>query len=171
MPVSICYGIAQVTIPSVASAKNQEEKNKNGAKTLLMTLAFSAPCALLLALFSPVAVRFLFGGLSAIEQATASRLTTLISPAVIFLSLLQTGNAVLIGKNKARLSIISLSVGILVKTLLNLLLLKIPKLNIYGGAVALIACYFIVCLVNFIMIFNVKVKRVSKKAYHRQHAG
>jgi stage V sporulation protein B len=171
LPVSICYGIAQVTIPAVAGAKTEIEKNRNGAKTLLLTLLFSVPCTIGLAFFSSTAVKLLFHRLSSVEQLTASRLTAFISPTVILLSLLQTSNAVLIGKNKARLSMMSLSFGIIIKTVLNLVLLKIPELNIYGGAIALIACYFVVCLVNFIIIFNVKVNRADKKAYRRQCVG
>ena len=45
-----------------------------------------------------------------------------------------------------------MGVGVGVKTLLNIILLRIPSLNIYGGAMAVIACYFTITLINLIMI-------------------
>ena len=45
---------------------------------------------------------------------------------------------------------------------MNLILLKKPSLNIYGGAMAIIACYFLSCLVNLFMIFKFKVKNANK---------
>jgi O-antigen/teichoic acid export membrane protein len=171
LPVSVCYGIATVAIPTVSASKTERDKNKNALKTVLLTLAVSLPCALFFVYFSSFTINLLFARLPIEQKQIAIKLLRLTAPCVVLLSLLQTCNAVLIGKGKPYLPLISLSVGIAVKTMLNLILLKMPNFNIYGGAIALIACYFIVCLVNFIIIFNVKVNRADKKAYRRQCVG
>ena len=76
----------------------------------------------------------------------------------------------LIGKGKPYKPVISLTIGVAVKTLINILLLTNPKINIYGGGVALIACYFVTCLINLIMIFGLKAKNANTRACRREYA-
>ena len=170
LPVSICYGVATVAIPAVASGKKEKDKNARAKKTVALTLIIALPCALIFFIFAPLVIRILFGSLSGMEKSVAINLLHITAPNVIFLSLLQTCNAVLIGKGKLYTPLISMSIGITVKTVLNIILLKIPELNVYGGAIALIACYFFTCLINLILIFKPKVKNESKRACRRQYA-
>ncbi len=170
LPVSICYGISTVTIPAVSSAKTETAKNKSAVKTLLLTFVVALPCAVFCALFSPFIINLLFRGLPQTEKAVAVILLRISSPCIVLLSLLQTGNAVLIGKGKFYKPLVSLSLGIVVKIIFNLILLKIPELNIYGGALSVIACYFVATLINFTMIFNFKVKNASKSAFRREYS-
>ena len=83
---------------------------------------------------------------------------------------MQTENAILIGKGKVYAPLISLSIGVSIKTVLSIALMKIPEMNVFGSAVALIACYFFTCLLNLIMIFKFKVKNESKRTFNRQYA-
>ncbi len=170
LPVAVCYGVATVAIPSVSNGKNQSEQNKRAIKTILLTLAVGLPATLFCLAFAPFIIRLLFNGLAFNEKAIAINLLRVSSPCILLLSLLQTCNAVLIGKGKPYLPVISLGIGVLVKEILNFILLKMPKLNIYGGAIAIIACYFTVCLINLIMIFKFKVSNESKRACRRQYA-
>ena len=88
----------------------------------------------------------------------------------MLLSLVQASNAVLIGSGKLYTPVINLLIGVAVKTVLNLILLRIPEFNVYGGAVAIIACYFVVCLVNLIVIFKRKVAHENKATCRREFA-
>ncbi len=171
LPVAICYGVATVAIPAVSRGKSKGEQNKSATRTLVLTVAVALPCALFCLCFAPFIINLLFRGLGESDKATAIRLLRLSSPCVLLLSFLQTANAVLIGKGKPYYPVISLALGVTVKEILNIILLNTPTLNIYGGAIALIACYFTVCLVNLIMIFGFKVKNASKRAYRRECAG
>ena len=170
LPVSICYGISAVTIPAVSSATTELEKNKNATKTLALTFAVALPCAVFCALFSPFIINLLFKSLPTQEKSVAVNLLRVSSPCIVLLSVLQTGNAVLIGKGKFYKPILSLSVGIFAKIILSVILLKIPELNIYGGAISIIACYFISSLINLFMIFNLKVNHDSTLACRRKYA-
>lgn len=170
LPVSICYGVSTVAIPAVSSAKTHLEKSKKTKSVIFLTLLLSIPCAVFCLLFSPFVINFLFRSLSIEEKLVAVNLLKLTCPSIILLSLVQTTNAVLIGKNKHFQPLLSLGVGVMVKTVLNIVLLSVPSINIYGGGVGLNACYFIACLINLIMIFKLKVKNVSKTACCRQYA-
>ncbi len=170
LPVSICYGVATVAIPAVSGAKTHAEKIKNAVKTLLLTLLLSLPCAVVIGMFSQNAVNLLFRSLTPNEKTIAVNLLRLASPCVVLLSILQTANAVLIGKGKLYSPVLSLSVGVAVKTIINLTLIKIPEFNVYGGVISVIACYFTVCLINLIMIFKLKVSNGSKSTCRREYA-
>ena len=171
LPVALCYGIAVVAIPAIAGAKNRENRDKNAVKTLLMTLTVAAPLALAVAAAAPFAVNLLFRRLSPTEKEITVNLLRIMSVNVVFLSFLQTENAVLIGKDKPYLPVLSLGIGIAVKTALMFILLPINRINIYGSAIASIACYFTACLVNLILITGLRVKNANKRACDREYAG
>lgn len=170
LPVSLCYGIAVVAIPAVSGALNHKDRQKNAIKTMLLTMIIALPCAIGIALFSRTIVNILFGRLDIVEKQIASKLLKLTSMCVILSSFTQTTNAILIAKGKAYNSVVSLLVGVLIKTVINIMLVKNPQINVYGSAVGLIACYFIVCLINLIMIFRFGVANESKRACRREYA-
>ena len=170
LPVSVCYGVSTVAIPSVSSAKSQAEQLSQAKNVLLITLILSLPCMAFCFFFSPFIINLLFKGLSVAEKGVAISLLRLVSPCIVLLSMVQTSNAVLIGKSKPYKPVISLAFGVAIKIFLNILLIAMPKINIYGGGVALIACYFVTCLINLIMIFGLKVKHANTRSYRRGYA-
>ena len=170
LPVSVCYGIATVAIPAISGAKNKAQEKESVNRTIGLTLAISVPCALGLLLFAPNVIGLLFSRLTALEKQTAINLLRICSISVILMSILQTTNALLIGKGKLYKPVFSLSVGVAIKTILNFTLIKNPKINVYGGAIGLIACYFVVCLINLIMILKKGVANESKRVNVREYA-
>ena len=161
LPVSICYGIGSVAIPSISKSKTEEDKKKQSIKILALTLIVSIPCFLGLLIFSPQVINLLFRNLSSIEKNIAIKLLRLTSPCVVLLSVLQASNSVFIGKGKLYTPVINLSIGVVVKLVSSIVLLRVPSINIYGGAIAINACYFTVCVINLMLIFNKKVKNAT----------
>lgn len=158
LPVSICHGISTVAVPSISSIESKEEKNHRAEKTLLLTLVITVPCAIFCYLFAPFIISLLFRSLGRYEKHVAINLIKIISPCIILLSVIQTQNAILVAKNKLYLPSINLLIGVSIKIVVDLILLPIPKFNVYGGAFGLIACYFFTCLVNLISLISLKVK-------------
>ncbi len=170
LPVSICYGIGSVAIPNISKCKSEEEKKNRAIKILFLTLLVAVPCCLAVAIFSPQVINLLFGNLPIRERKFAVKLLRLTSPCVIFLSVLQASNAVFIGKGKLYKPVINLAIGVAIKFVLSVMLLSVPSINIYGGAIATNACYFSVCVINLLSIFNTKVKNASNYPYNRKFA-
>ena len=170
LPVSICYGISAVAIPAVSSAKTEKEKAGKIKRSLLLTLVASLPCAIFCFFFAPFIINLLFRSLSAQEKITAINLLRLTSPCVVLLSLVQTTNGILVGKGKTYFPVISLGLGVAIKTVLTLILLKNPRVNVYGSSIALIACYFSACLVNLTLIIKTRAKNATMRTYNRQYA-
>ena len=153
LPVSVCYGIATAIIPAVSSADSERAIRVNQKKAILITLLISIPCAVLYIFFSDVAVNLLFARMTASQKLLTINLLKVSAIEIVLLSLLQTLNGILIGRGRLYYPVISLGIGVAVKTVLNFILLKNEQLNIFASAIALIACYLVVCLVNLIMVF------------------
>ena len=162
LPVAVCYGISAVAVPAVASETSR--KNKNAAKTVLLTLAVSLPCAVVLAAGAPLIIKILFGYLSETERALSINLLRITSPCVVLLSLLQTLNGILVGKGTPKKPMVGVAAGVTVKILIEVFTLKIPEINIYGAGIAAIACYFVADLVNLSMVFPIKFKRKANES-------
>ena len=168
LPIAVCHGISTVAIPSVSSSADDRERDVRIKKVIILTLIIALPCSIFLLAFAPFTINILFRNLQTAQKQIAIKLLSMASPCVVLLSLLQTSNAILIGKGKLYLPVLSLIIGIIVKTILNITLLKIPQLNIYGGVIAIIACYFVTCLINLILIFTKKVKNEDEQNYIRR---
>ena len=170
LPVSICYGLATVAIPTVSASKSNEEENKNSVKVIACTIITALPCVIACFFGANIIVNILFRNLSQYEKDIVVKLLKIVSPCILTLSVLQSANAVLIGKGKLYTPVISLGIGVVIKAVLSVIFLKIPSLNIYGSGMALNACYFIVCLINLVLIFSKRVKDASKRTVNRQVA-
>ena len=169
LPVSICYGISTVAVPSISALKTQREKDVRAKKVILLTVLFALPCVIFLVIFAPFTIRLLFSNLPNVQKDIATRLLIICSPCVLLLSLVQSSNAILIGNGKLYTPVKTLAVGIIIKTILNLILLSIKKINIYGSALAIIACYFSVCLINLLLINKKERQNEGKTTTNRQY--
>lgn len=151
LPVAICYGIAVVAVPAVSGASGKIKK-QNSFKTLFLTFAVSLLCTAACFVFASLIVEILFGYLPETEKEISVRLIRVSSPCIVFLSVLQTANAVLIGKSTPFKPITGMALGVAVKTVVEIFALKNPDINVFGVAYASIACYFVADLVNLSMV-------------------
>lgn len=168
LPTSLLYGLSQVIIPILSGAKNEGEKKDKIKTTILATLLLSTLFSIVVFVSSPLAVNILFGRLNVEEKSIVIKLIRIMSVNVIFHSLLQTANGILIGKGKALKPLIGSLLGVVIKTVLSVILLFNPKFNIYGVAISSIACYFVACLVNLILSLDIKVKHAVKEDRYRR---
>jgi hypothetical protein len=82
LPVSLCYGVATVAIPSVSASKTEEQKLHRAKRTISLTLLFSLPCAVFCFFFSPFIINLLFKGLSSEEKGIAISATDLTADSI-----------------------------------------------------------------------------------------
>ena len=152
LPAAVCYGVAAAAIPAVSAGKTKEKRKKNSTRAIALTLFLSLPAAAILYFFAPNIINLLFRSLPQSEREISSRLLKILAPSAALLSLLQTQNAVLIAENKPYFAVLSMAIGAAVKISAEIILVKNQSFNVYGCAVAVIACYFCVDLVNFIAL-------------------
>ncbi len=155
LPLAINIAFATALVPAIAAAnarKDRETATKRTSFSLLTSMLIGLPCVIGMIIFAQPILNLLYP--NANEGAL---LLQLISVSVIFSILDQTINAALQGFGKVMIPAIALGIGCLVKLVLNLILLPIPELNVYGAAIGSIACH----MVAFIIVFNV-LKRYVK---------
>ena len=160
LPVSLCYGITAVTVPSVASAP-KSERRKRIFYALGFTLLISIPCAIALFLFAPTAVNVVYKSLSVTEKQTLIQLLRALTPTAVTLSSLQTLSACLTAQGKPRFGSLSMLLGVAVKLVLEFFLVSKATYSIFGATVATNVCYAIVFLIN--LIVNLRLTRKEKQ--------
>lgn len=155
VPVSICYGLAVAGIPAISKDANAGLENK----LLIYTLILSFLGGLFTYLFSDLAINILYYGLLDQEKQLATNLLKVGALGVILLPLVQSTTSVLVAKNKFYLPLISLFLGLVAKIILTIILVKMPKINIYGTAFSDIACYFVATVLNLLYIIKGRKKQ------------
>lgn len=162
LPVSVCYGIAAASVPAVAGAKDTKSVKKRWKFSLAVTLAVSIPATVGLYFFASPVAKIIFKNLQTGEMNTLIELIKTLSLSALFLSCTQTLSACLTAQGKPQLSALSMLVAVTVKTGAYTLLLKNPKISVFGLAHATNLCYFVAFSLN--LLYNI---RVSKKAKER----
>ena len=157
LPVSVCYGIAVAAVPLISGVSKKDKGG--GAKYAYFAVALTGAFSLVMAagcfLLPDFIVRVLFFSLSAGEKAVVVKLLKLTAPCIVFMSVLQTVNSVLIGKSRPYAPLFGLGAGVLVKTVLEIFLLPVPDLNIFAAAISLCACYLVAVFINLLYIIRV----------------
>lgn len=150
MPLAVNFAFATVLVPYVASAmklKNYTEAAEKVNYSLLVSILIILPCAIgLIVLAEPVYKIIYFNASEGYE------LLQLVSVSLIFAAVAQTMTGSLQGIGKVFVPAISLLFGCIAKIILNILLIRIPSVNIYGAAVSSIACQFISCAICFMVL-------------------
>lgn len=170
LPVAICYGISASVIPAVSSVKTVDERRDSIKKSLFLTFILSFLMAVGVFVFSKFILKILFRSLSETELIISSNLLKISTFTIVFHSLLQTINGILIGVNKTYYPLIGMGLGLIIKIILSIFLISNSQINVYGSAIALNACYFIAFLVNFILVVKKDRVNASKRTFVKRQA-
>jgi len=159
VPISFVIAIATTIIPAVASQKgNIEELKKIVTKYIEYVSALIFPCSLFLFMFSDELLNLLF------SSPNGSLLLRISAISLIFIAGEQIVNAVLHGIGKIYVPAISLFIGVVIKTLLNIYFLNLPP-NQYWFA-GIVGCVIATCICHFVafaIVFFVLVKKIKIK--------
>ncbi len=146
LPVSVCYGIAAASIPAVATAKAQAESGELGEKkagvrkkiffSLGITFLISIPAAFGLYKFAEPVSRMIFRSLKGEELQTLVALIKTFAVSAFTLSCVQTLSACLTAQGKPRHAAVSMTIGMTVKTVVYVFLLKNQEISVFGLAYA-----------------------------------
>ncbi len=164
LPASICYGLAAVSVPTIASLCATGENIKAEEKIVFAikcTLFVAMPAALFLQFYAPSIAQLLFPKLVQNGNMTLVLLIQCTAFACLFLALTQTLSACLTGMGKAKVAAISMAIAVTVKLILESILLFIPKVSILGAGIAVTACYLVAFIINFVYSIRENKMRIS----------
>ena len=150
MPLAVNFAFATVLVPSIAGAlavKDYTEASSKINYSMLISILIILPCAIgLISLAEPIYKIIYF------HTPDGYDLLQLVSISLIFAALAQTATGALQGVGKIYTPAVSLLFGCAAKIILNVLLIRIPSINIYGAAISSIACQFISCAICFAVL-------------------
>lgn len=166
VPVAVCYGIATATVPSVSAAFGKGDgckAKKTAFRSLAITLFASSLSFAFLGLFSKTVVNILYPKLSPESKYITIKLLAFSSINVVLVSLIQTETSILVSLRKAYSPALFLGLGLAVKFCVQIFLLKIPHINVFGALYSDILCYLVAVFGNLVYIIVILKKYATEK--------
>ena len=156
-PIAINTAFATALIPAISEAiakKDLKSANIKMKFSLFASILIILPCAMGMAVLAEPILKMIYP--SASDGAFILQLSTI---TMIFWALNFTINGGLYGLNKAKVPVIALGIGITIKTVLGIVLISNPNINIAGAVIGSITCQ----LISFIICFRVLKVNLSLK--------
>lgn len=146
LPLAINAAFCTALVPAISASlakKEKETASKRLTFSFFATLVIIIPCAVgLIVLANPI-LRTIYP--TSYEGAGLLALTAI---SMVFVALSYVINGGLYGMGKVHIPVIALTIGATVKSILNIILVSNPKINIYGSPISSITCQainFIIC--------------------------
>lgn len=159
---NLIYPFAISVIPTITALfvnKKDDEAKKIISSTFRISSIIAIPCALGLSVFSRPIISLLYDNNETIHiplksdavsaVSIAAEMLSILAISIFFVSMVSVTNGVLQAYGKEKLTIISTSVGIVFKIVLNYILIGIPVINVYGAPISTLICYLVIMILNF----------------------
>lgn len=163
LPLSFNIAFATALVPSIASSMAKGEK-ENASKrisfSILVSILIGLPCTIGMMIFSEEILKLLFP-----NATSGSTLLQISAITIIFSVLTQTINGALQGLGKIFTPAITSTVGLIVKLILNIILIQIPEIGIYGAVIGSIVNNIVACVLSYIVLSKTVKVDVSFKKY------
>lgn len=150
MPLAVNFAFATVLVPAIASALAVGDKKEASQKTsysFLISFLLILPCAIGYIVLAQPIYRIIYPA-----APFGYELLAMTAVSMIFSALNQTMAGALQGIGKVYVPALGLIVGCIIKVILNVLLIRIPSINIMGAVISTIACQFAAFMVSFVVM-------------------
>lgn len=160
LPLSINVAFATALVPAVTECfakKDIKTASRRISYSLKFSMLIALPCSIGLCIMAGPVLELLFHGQLA-TSPEAELLLQISAFTIIFTVMNQTINASLQGIGKIFIPAIALLCGVLVKFVMNLTLIRIPTINVYGAAIGSVCCHLIATvIVSRVLTKNIKL--------------
>ncbi|MCD7934866.1 MAG: polysaccharide biosynthesis protein [Oscillospiraceae bacterium] len=153
LPASFITPMTISLVPAISTATARRDKREVGELTesgLRISSVIAMPMGIGLSVLSHPIVNILYTDTHPIGPA----ILTILGAASIFVCLSLVTNAILQADGDEKLPIFSMLAGGCVKIAANLLLVRIPEINILGAAIGSVCCYMTICIMNCVFIYR-----------------
>ena len=150
LPVTISTAVATAALPSIATSVKLKEKKqvrRKMALTYRISMIISVPAAVGISALGPQIIHMLFP--SASDGGT---LLTVGGVSIIFLALCQTSTGILQGIGHIKVPVVGAILGAITKVILNMVLIRIPSINVLGAVLSTTGCYLVAGVFDVIML-------------------
>ncbi len=166
LPLAINIAFATVLVPTVAGAlavKDYDTASRRVTFSLLTSIVIALPCTAGYAVLADGILRMIYP-----NAPDGAVLFMMMAPTVFFSAMSQTIYGSLQGMGKIFVPAFSILCGGVVKLIVNLTLIPIPDINIYGAPIGSVLCQGIAFFISFyVMRKNLPVKIPYGRYYGR----
>lgn len=151
LPQVISLALAISLVPAISEAfilKNKIQMKKLVDMGLRVTAIVGLPCAFGLFILAEPIVKLLYFSNPMYVQKSVGSILAVLSFTVIFMTLMQSLNAILQGIGRQMVPVYNLVIAAIIKAILTYFLVSVPAINIYGAAFSTIIAYGIVCVLD-----------------------
>jgi len=152
LPYSFNITFAVALVPSISGAiakGNMSSAKKKIKLSMFSTILIGIVCTSIFFFFAEPILKILFP-----KASSGAEMLKLCSWSIIFVVLTQTITGVMQGLGQFKIIVLILGIGCATKLILNLTLLQIQKLGIYGAIIATLISQFIVCVLNIVYLIK-----------------
>ncbi len=156
---TITQGLAISALPNVTASwvNGIKEKIKKNIETILkMTTIISFPIGLGMSVLSYPIMDLVYNTFGKSNQlgeiSIASAIMSIYSIAIIFVSISTPICSMLQAVGRADLPLKILTIGMIIKIVLNYILVGIPEINVQGAGIGTLACYIFVCISGLVLL-------------------
>ena len=163
MPLAVNIAFATVLVPSISGALakgDTKEASEKTAYSILISILIILPCAVLYMVLSEPIYKIIYPA-----TPDGADLLSIMAVALVFSALTQTITGALQGIGKVYVSDVAILVGCAFKVVLNITLIRIPEINIYGAAISSIVCQLVAFLINFFVLIKYIPIRITITKY------
>lgn len=147
LPPTIINSITVSIVPAIASAfavGNTKEASHVTCKSMKLTILFALPCAVGMSVLSEQILMLVY------NNANATSTLSILSCAIIFVSLTLVTNAILQATGHVMVPVRNMIIGGIAKILINYYLVSHPSININGAPIGTTVCYIIILVLNLV---------------------
>ncbi len=161
--ITMTLGISAIPALSAAWAVRDKRKIKTSIESVLrVTMLVSMPCGIGMGVLAqPILAVFYGGGEAAGGISIAAPVMAAYGFSIFLISLSQPMTNMLQALDKTKIPLISLSLGAIVKLILNFILVAIPALNVNGAIIGTIACYVVIMAINLVALISTTKVRLN----------
>lgn len=156
MPAALTIALAMSLVPAISAARTANDTktiHTVSAMGIKLAMFIEIPCAVGLFALSGSVIDLLYK-IDGERLSIASALMRTSAIGIIFLSLVQTLTGILQGAGKQHITVINLIIGVIVKVVLMLTLMRNPAIEIQGAAISTVACYIVAGVLDAVYLIR-----------------
>lgn len=157
LPFSFNIAFATTLVPTIAASIAKQDiktAQKRIKFSILLSILIGLPCSLMMSVFAEPILKLLFP--NAHEGTVMLQIS---SWSIIFVVLIQTINGSLQGLGKVNMPVVALGMGVVIKLILNIILIRIESIGVKGAIISSLVSHiitFIICFIYLIKCMDIR---------------
>lgn len=150
VPLVIGTSLAASLVPSISESvmkKDIKKARKKSTLAIKLSLLLAVPSSVGLYLLAEPIIKLLYS-----KAYYGYEMLSMLALSIVFCVLMSCLQGILQGAGKYYAPLVNMFVGGVVKIVLNLILVRIPSLNIYGAIISTIVATAVIAILNFISV-------------------